>query len=504
VGFKVNATINVPPRWRFASKIGRIHDSKDHYISHALLSSFGNHSMTKSCVALPSVWFCIALIAISYYARADSPSSTDNVSAANDAKTQIHISLEADDISHLLRRTGFGANPKESLYLFGMSKSEKVQTLVNRLANTTHTDLPAWIGFRTPNFWLRSKLDQTEKQRFAKYRDNEIQSLKRWWISEMISTSSPQTERLVLFWHNHFSTSYSAIGKNSTAIANQHLTIRKHASGNFRTLLKEIVRDPAMLDYLDNNVSKKNKPNENLARELLELFSLGEGNYTESDVKNSARALTGYTFSSVRNMQFVFRSNQHDNNQKTIFGVTGNFNGDDLVDLILAQPEAATFIAAKMWREYISDIDLDDERLKIHADRFRQSNYDIKTLYAGLLNSDDFWHPDNRNALIQSPLSLTIGAIRTTGVLPKDWQALPQQVALMGQDIFEPPNVAGWTGGEAWITPGRLLTRMDWLERMLHATSSSEGSPDLMNTMSMSQSMNMDSTTMRCHCMNTH
>lgn len=298
----------------------------------------------------------------------------------------------------------------------------------------------------------------------------------------MISTPYPQNERLVLFWHNHFSTSFSAINNQGISIARQHMMLREHGIGNLRTLLKSIIRDPAMLNYLDNNVSRKAKPNENLARELLEIFTLGEGNYTEQDIKNAARALTGYSYSEVYNQQFVFKYLEHDVGEKTIFGRTGNYNGDDLVDLILEQPAAARFIAAKLWRTLIGDISTDSDKLTQHAHAFRQSDYDIKTLYQSLLISDDFWHSDNRAALIQSPVSLTVGTIRSTGLLPIDWQALPSQLAQMGQHLFEPPNVAGWPGEEAWIAPGRLLSRLEWLANLSSNTVGEADSDSLMRT----------------------
>ena len=226
-----------------------------------------------------------------------------------------------------------------------------------------------------------------------------------------------------------------------------------------------------MLNYLDNNNSNKEKPNENFARELMELFSLGEGNYTEQDVKNAARALTGYTIEGTNDQQFMFRYWAHDNSEKSIFGKTGNFNGDDLVDLILTQPAAARFITAKFWYALVSNIKPDRSRLAVHANAFRQSDYDIKTLYKSILLSEDFWNVDNRATIVQSPVALTIGTIRSTGILPSDWQTLPSTLAQMGQQLFDPPNVAGWPGGKAWITPGRLLTRLEWLKSLAAASS---------------------------------
>ena len=225
-----------------------------------------------------------------------------------------------------------------------------------------------------------------------------------------------------------------------------------------------MIRDPAMLSYLNNNASRKPNPNENLARELMELFTLGEGKYTEQDVKNAARALTGYSYSSIYDQRYVFKRQNHDTEEKTIFGKTGRLNGDDLVDLILTQPAAGSFIAAKFWRMLIGEIDSAEVKLAHHAFVFRQSDFDIKTLYRSILDSEDFWHEDNRTTLVKSPASLTIGTIRSTGKLPLNWENLAQDLGEMGQSLFERPNVAGWRGGMAWITPARLLSRKKWLK----------------------------------------
>ena len=381
--------------------------------------------------------------------------------------------LSLEDARHLITRTGLGASPAELNRFIGLTQIEAVNKIIADLSEQPNIPAPAWTDNAAPQHFRFGTMTVSEKQQFRQIRQSEMQSLRRWWIQEMISTPSPQTERLVLFWHNHFATGFSGVNNQSISIARQHLMFRKHSAGNFRAFLKNIIRDPAMLNYLDNNNSKKQKPNENLAREILELFTLGEGNYTESDIKNAARALTGYSFSNIYDMQFVFENWSHDKKDKTIFGKTGNFNGDDLVDLILEQPEAARFITAKMWRLLVGDINSTDDKLTAHASAFRDSDYEIKTLYKSILLSNDFWHTDNRASIVQSPVSLSIGAIRSSGILPPDWQTLPAKLQLMGQHLFEPPNVAGWPGGSSWITPGRLLARLEWLEQLGIAASAS-------------------------------
>jgi len=374
--------------------------------------------------------------------------------------------LSLSDTRHLITRTGLGASPAELNQFIGLTRTAAVNRILAGLTSQPSSAPPAWIDNPAPHHYRFGTMSSQDKQKFRRARMGEMQSLRRWWVQEMISTPSPQTERLILFWHNHFATSYSALNNQVVSIARQHMMLRKHSAGNFREFLKSVIRDPAMLNYLDNNNSKKQNPNENLAREILELFTLGEGSYTESDIKNAARALTGYSYVENYDMRFVFKQWLHDTDKKEIFGRSGNFNGDDLIDLILEQPAAARFIAAKLWRILVGDIDKTNDKLTVHANAFRSSDYEIKTLYRSILLSDDFWHPDNRAAIVQSPVSLSIGAIRTTGILPSDWQTLPSRLAQMGQYLFEPPNVAGWPGGASWIAPGRLLARLEWLEQL--------------------------------------
>ena len=304
--------------------------------------------------------------------------------------------LSFADVRHLLTRTGIGASPVEIEEFTGLTRAQAVEKIIAGLQTEPQSQPPDWTQKSAPYHWQFQDLSTSEKQKFRIARYNEMQTLKRWWVQEMISTTSPQTEQLVLFWHNHFATGFSGINNQAISIARQHFMFREFGSGNFRQLLKQIIRDPAMLNYLDNNNSKKGKPNENLARELMELFSLGEGNFTEQDVKNAARALTGYAIEGTKDQRFMFRYWAHDDSEKSIFGKTGKFNGDDLVDLILTQPAAAHYITAKFWHELVSNTKPENEKLEPHAVAFRQSDYDIKTLYSCLL----YTSPSPRDATL--------------------------------------------------------------------------------------------------------
>lgn len=377
--------------------------------------------------------------------------------------TELDKTLSLEEIRHLLGRTGFGASPDDINRLAGRSRRSAIDSIVSNLATTPSSPPPAWIKKPAPHHWARNQLGKVARREFNEARQREMESLRLWWLHEMIQTPSPQTERLVLFWHGHFATAYTGINDQGISIARQHVMLRELGSGNFRTLLKAVIRDPAMLNYLDNNSSRKQAPNENLARELMELFTLGEGNYSETDIKNAARALTGYSTAFARNMLFQFKPAQHDTGQKTLFGRTGNFNGDDVVDLILEQPAAAEFLAGKFWKMLVTEQAPDATQITAVANRFRASGYEIKTLYKAILESDAFWNINNRSSIVKSPVDITIGTIRSTGVVPQTWQLLPVVTGQLGQQLFEPPNVAGWPGGRAWVSPGRLLNRLNWL-----------------------------------------
>lgn len=223
-----------------------------------------------------------------------------------------------------------------------------------------------------------------------------------------------------------------------------------------------------MLNYLGNRSNKKNSPNEILARELLELFTMGEGEFDEHTVKEAARALTGWTVSVPNNMTFSIAHWDQDKGNKTLFGRSGSFDGDDLIDLILEQPAAARHLARVFWRNFVSEFIVDEDAIASLATTFRESNFELEALYRAVLESSAFWDDVYRGHIVKSPVDLLIGTIRTTGVVPKRWQAIPAELDNLGQALFDPPNVAGWKGGRNWITPDRLLSRRAALNSLFH------------------------------------
>jgi len=225
-----------------------------------------------------------------------------------------------------------------------------------------------------------------------------------------------------------------------------------------------VVHDPAMLIYLDNVNNRRGKPNENLARELLELFTLGHGHYREADIKAAARALTGYSVDRETGA-FRFRRAWHDDGVKTFLGQTGRWDGDDIVRILLQQPETATFITAKLWREFVSPRPDAAEVARL-AGRFRESGYDLKVLLRGLLGSAAFWDPANRGTLVRSPVDLLVGTARLLDLPVAIADHFPRLGRQLGQVLFNPPNVAGWPGGERWIDAQTLSLRSTLLERV--------------------------------------
>ncbi len=314
---------------------------------------------------------------------------------------------------------------------------------------------------------MRQDREQADRQQMAK--------LQKWWLTRMIETPRPLEEKLTLFWHGHFATNYRTI-ENSYHMFMQNQMFRANAAGNFGDILHAIIKDPAMIAYLDNNDSRKGRPNENLAREIMELFSLGVGNYTEKDIKEGARALTGYTF---EDDDFVFQPRNHDNGEKRILGRSGNIKGEDFVDIILNQPACARYISRKLYHYFVADVPTDERGgdktldpaqravLRQMADTLRVNRYALKPVLKRLFLSEHFYEPRFRNQQIKGPVVLVVGAIRSLNTPPRDLSILNDALDLMGQRIFFPPSVKGWDGGRSWINTSTLFVRQNVLAFLL-------------------------------------
>ena len=389
------------------------------------------------------------------------------VPAAMPVRAAADDSLGADNARHLLNRTGFAATETNIAAYAKLNRAEAADRLLTSARSVATQSPPAWVNEPPPSpVRLR---DMTQEQRQAEQRKNVERAfeLREWWFREMLTTPSPLTEKMTLFWHNHFATSQQKV-RFTPLMYQQHVMLRRNALGNFGTLLREVARDPAMLIYLDGANSRKEQPNENFGREVMELFTLGEGHYTEKDIKEVARAFTGWSVDRDTG-QFMFRRGIHDYGNKTVLGKTGHFDGDQVIDILLKQPETAQFLTRKLWKEFISPLAgnaADDAQLTRLADGFRDSGYNISKLMRAILTSDAFYAPDNRAALIKSPVEFVVGTMKQFDIDTPNLRPFVIASALLGQNIFAPPNVKGWPGGEAWINSATLLGRKQLIDRL--------------------------------------
>ncbi|HVP89054.1 MAG TPA: DUF1800 domain-containing protein [Casimicrobiaceae bacterium] len=376
--------------------------------------------------------------------------------------------LSYDDARHLLNRTGFGATDAEIRSYVGMTREDAASKLLAGTRSQAVTPAPSWTASPGPLRYPRGGEQATEADRkvFRQEQLREGLELRGWWLEEMITTPSPLTEHMTLFWHNHFVSSQQKV-RFAELMYRQNVLLRSNALGNFGVMLHAIARDPAMVIYLDSAQNRKGTPNENFAREVMELFTLGEGHYSEQDIKEAARAFTGWSLDRDSGT-FRFRPFIHDYGQKTVLGRTGNLDGDDVLDILLARPETAEFVTRKLWREFVSP-DPDEAEVKRIAARFRASGYDIKAALQALLGSDAFYAPQNRGVLVKSPIDLVAGTLRQFDMRPGLPIPFAVASATMGQNLFSPPNVKGWPGGEAWINASTLLARKAFLNRMFRA-----------------------------------
>jgi uncharacterized protein (DUF1800 family) len=422
--------------------------------------------------------FCALTVASARVAPGDDWAGDLSAIAASD--------WTAERARHLIERAGFGATPQEIARLATMTPERAVTSLVDYDA----IDASALGPFEESGIWdagmdpfppsraeavrlarergelLGEKVLPPGTQRrlqpvvdkffYSLYANNiETQRLGLWWANRMLTTPRPLEEKLTLFWHGHFATGQNKV-RDYRMMFQQNRMLRANASGDLRTLLVGILKDPGMLVYLDNGENIKSHPNENFGRELLELFSMGVGNYTERDVREAARAFTGWTNDVLT---YKFDKAQHDFGEKTFLGRTGPLNGEDIIDTILAQPVTAEFVAAKLYRFFVREDISNDVKAELGRS-FRTSGYQIKPLMRRILLSKDFYSPPSVATQIKSPVHLVVSTYKKMGL--REVPTIPdfgRMTGSLGQTLFEPPNVAGWAGGRTWITPATLLQR---------------------------------------------
>ncbi len=398
--------------------------------------------------------------------------ATITVAAASTAPAGAPIG--PDGARHLLGRAAFAASEADIKTFASLSRTEAADRLLNN-SGVALTAPPAWVNEAPPAPDRLRKMSQSERMALQRINAEHALELREWWFREMLTTPSPLEEKMTLFWHNHFATSQQKV-RFTPLMYEQNVLLRKNALGNFRTLLHQIARDPAMLIYLDGANSRKEQPNENFAREVMELFTLGEGNYTEQDIKEAARAFTGWSIDRETG-KFMFRRGIHDYGRKTVLGKTGAFEGDQVLDVLLAQPAAARFITAKLWKEFVS-LTPNDKEIDRLSGVFRDSGYDTGKLMRAMLTSDAFYAPENRAALIKSPVELVVGTLKTFDIDTGNLRPFVLASAFLGQNLFAPPNVKGWPGGETWINSASLLGRKQLIDRLFHNEDRSDARAD--------------------------
>lgn len=293
-----------------------------------------------------------------------------------------------------------------------------------------------------------------------------ILSMQMWWLNRMLTTPAPLQEKMTLLFHGHFTTAAIQKGVWPNYVFNQNQLYRSRALGNVRDLTLAVSKDPAMLIYLDNARSSKAHPNENYARELMELFTLGHGNYTEEDIRQSARAFTGWTVDR-RTGAFVDRPRIHDTGVKRFLGKTGNFDGSDIVSIIYEQPAAARFWAQTLLSFFVYN-DPEPQLIDAFAGVIRKNDFNLAPVMSTLLQSNVFYSPRAYRALIKSPVEFVVGTHKALA-LPEIERTAPRALAAMGQILYYPPNVAGWPGGQNWVTSQTMIARQNFLAQLTNS-----------------------------------
>ena len=398
-----------------------------------------------------------------------------------------------DRAAHLLERAGFGGTPEQIQRLAAMSAEEAVRNLVffdrdrnSHLPPFDHSGIhdpgldpfppsrPATtdlardtgkaLGIKVkPSgnrrlqpvvnkffYWLRASRLETERVAY-------------WWANRMVATETPLQEKMALFWHGHYAINESKV-RDYRKLLKQLTLFHDMGMGSFRNLMVAVAQDPAMLSFLDAGVNVKGAPNENFAREIMELFTMGVGNYTETDIREGARAFTGWNYLGT---DFVINEDLHDDGRKTFLGRDGNFTGVDVIDIIMEQPVTAEHIAGKLYRFYVRD-DLEPALQKALGNVLRDANYNIAVLLETLFRSKDFYSAASVGAHLKSPVELAVSTYRKLGL--DEVPGVPdfnQATGALGQILFRPPTVAGWAGGRSWITPGLLLERGNFVRDVL-------------------------------------
>ncbi|MCC3157845.1 DUF1800 domain-containing protein [Hymenobacter sp. 15J16-1T3B] len=370
-------------------------------------------------------------------------------------------------VQHLLWRAGFGPRPQDTTA--GLAPRKVLRQLLHDAQAYEPLDSPqmryreALAMSPAPTMDLKQdpqapalkKGELTAEQR--KQQNQQIRdafyAMNTGWLARMATSPAQLREKLTFFWHGHFA---CRVRRPDLALQLNN-TIRRLALGKFPDLLLAVAQEPAMLQFLNNQQNRKQRPNENFAREVMELFTIGRGHYSEQDVKEAARSFTGWGFNAQGS--YEFRARQHDDGQKTFLGQTGNFGGEDVLRMLTARRETALFLTTKLYRFFVND-QPNAAHIQPLAEAFYQSGYDIQDLLERMFSAEWFYDAAHVGTRIKSPVELLVGLQRQAGLAPADGQKLVFWQKALGQTLFQPPNVAGWPGGRSWIDSSSLLLRL--------------------------------------------
>lgn len=361
---------------------------------------------------------------------------------------------ESRKIQHLMWRAGCGLTPTQYTQLGDKTHLQVVDQLFSEAKNIYPIALEPEDLVGKAEFRKASKEQKKELKKLARKR---IKNINHECLRRLAFEKGELREKMVIFWHNHFSSFTIFPGW----VLKQNNLIRENALGNFRDLLMGVSKNPVMLTYLNNQQNKKGHPNENFAREVMELFTLGRGNYSEKDIQEAARAFTGWT--TTLKGEFEFQAFNHDDGEKNFFGKTGKFKGEDIIDMILEKRETAQFITTKIYKEFVNE-EANPEHIETLAKNFYESDYNIESLKREIYTSGWFYDEKNIGSKVKSPVELLTGLMKSFNLEFNDANSLIKVEKIMGQVLFNPPNVAGWPGGLNWIDSSSLMFRLRMAE----------------------------------------
>lgn len=384
--------------------------------------------------------------------------------------------------AHLLNRAGFGGSPEEISRFYKLGLEAAVNSLVQGEEDADlfpPPDLAPAESYVERMSKIRASTSEDEKRlirrSYIRIDNEQLTGLRAWWLNRMRYSLYPLREKMTLFWHGHFATSVEKVHM-PLLLWQQNETFRAGALGDFRQLAKDISRDPAMMRYLDTAKSERLKPNENFSRELLELFTLGEGvRYTEKDIQESARAFTGYRVN-LNTQQFVFARARFDNTEKEFLGQRGRFEGDDIIDIIAAQPETAEFITRKLWTFFAYENPA-KELIRELGEQYQKSGYNTAFLLRKIFKMEEFYSRRALRMQVKGPVQWMVQMAKSFDApMPSPTLAI-EALRQMGQVLFAPPNVKGWDGGRTWISSSTLIYRYNLAGILVGSSIDEKSSP---------------------------